>query len=171
MTDLSRTPPARAGEAKLALPATRCRKTTYPPCSAIRAEKLNLQNLLVALKALGVASAVVTYSGGGDEGDTTGTTLLDLLGQEVVVESSAPASLALWQEYRSHSGRLRYRKQRLDLVAALESFAYDASMRLHGDWANNEGGDGEVTLDVASGSAVVVHNGYYTATDHTETVL
>ncbi len=172
MTDPLPTLPTPAGGSSAASLGSRRQRTPTHPRGPLQAEKLNLLALLRALQAAGVATAVVSYSGGGDEGGTTGTALLDAQGQAMLIDGAElAAEMTLGQQSTGPSGRRCYRRQCLGLVDALEAFAYDASVRLHGDWFDNDGADGEVTINVAGGTALVVHDGHYIATDRTETVL
>jgi hypothetical protein len=148
-------------------PAQACR----PPRSVRGAERINLQLLLDALRQLDISLVIVSYSGGGDEGDTTGTTLFDLHGAELPAHGRHDGvAINLW---RASTGvaKAKFRVERMALVGALEVFAYDTSVRLHGDWCNNEGADGEVHIDVVAGTALVKHDALYIASDHTEIFL
>ena len=144
-----------------------------PPTSLAKAQALNRQTRLAALRALGVGLATVRYEGGGDEGNTTETTFATADGQEPNYTGHVDESVVqLWDINPSVPGRRRrFVPQKTPLIDALEAFAFEASSTLHGEWWNGHGGQGEVTFNPGANAILVKHEDFHIDVTLTETLL
>lgn len=96
-------------------------------------------NLLTALRAAGATHVTILYDGYGDSGDVN----------DVRIE---PEGVAL----NAEDDR------------ALHEFGWDRAYALHPGFENNEGGNGEITWDIASDKMSMTHNDCITDYDTTE---
>lgn len=126
--------------------------------------------LLDALRAAGAAYAVITYSGFGDSGNANAIQILDTGGQEVhgdqavsVLREDGRYVYGQWQSTQSMG--------ELSLRDALDAFADRALDRYHPGFEDNDGGEGEITFDVAAGTVCMAHRDFYVESTHTETDL
>lgn len=98
-------------------------------------------NVIERLAALGVDYVALEYYGSGDSGGIEGVTARTA--GAGAVEVNLPADL-------------------LDLV---REFAYEYLGDEHGGWENNEGGSGEITIDVPGRKMTMHHNENVISTD------
>lgn len=126
--------------------------------------------LLDALRAAGAASAVISYSGSGDEGNVNDISVLDASGQPLdatqpvtVMEEDSQYVDGQWQTSRTMVER--------SLHDALDAFADLAISVYHCGYENGDGGAGEITFDCAAGTVQMAHNAHYTESFLTETDL
>jgi hypothetical protein len=121
----------------------------------------NKTALISALKTLGLTSATVTYSGGGDSGQV----------DTVAVTPTCPAALTsevtiLDESYRKDEATGQFQptviEKPMSLEDALEDFASRVSYEHAPGGENNDGGRGELTLNAEDGTYHLEHTNYYT---------
>lgn len=142
---------------------------------SIQAQK---KEILAALLACHIHKVVGEFSGGGDSGDVNDVTAFDMdQGTEkdpveVDLEKSTLTIDVIEEESVMNPKTGKYiklkKKVQKPLKEALHNFIYEAACQGQGDWVNNEGGQGNVEINVKEG-AVVVNIGYNVTTtdDHT----
>lgn len=116
-------------------------------------------SLLVSLKAHGVERVVASYEGGGDSGCVEGIEAsplsVDLEAVQVTLPVIGVGYLeGKWQEVEQDRA--------MSLRDAVMEFTYAALRAHYPGWENNEGGRGEVTIDVEGGAARLDHTVFYT---------
>ena len=98
----------------------------------------NLKSIYTQLGALGVTSVAIAFNGGGDEGHTDSAQYLPEGHQAVPVEIN-------------------------DMIDVL---AHDILVGTNYDWYNNDGGCGDLTMDVKGMSISVDMNIFYTESEN-----
>ncbi|HQC99071.1 MAG TPA: hypothetical protein PK306_25530 [Aquabacterium sp.] len=126
--------------------------------------------LLQALKGVGAVLAMVSYSGGGDEGFPNETSAVRADGES----ADLSANVDVHVEQRRFADQqwqtsTEMEDQRLD--QALADFAMEMVELHHAGWYDGEGGSGQVMFDCAADVVRIEHREYYTATNRTETSL
>lgn len=101
--------------------------------------------LLAFLKQHGVAHVIVEYDGAGDSGQTEAITAHNASREEVSLTVEVAWPLIPWCD------------PVLTLRDAVDEFAWLILNRNHGGFYNNEGGYGELRIDVENGTAVLDH--------------
>jgi hypothetical protein len=101
------------------------------------------KELLAVFKQHGIVEAEASYSGGGDEGYTDFS--------------------HFWAESGRYNGNIEDK-----IVRQFEDFAFKISAINDGGWWNNDGGRGEVYIDVEAGAIRIEHSNFYTETDSFE---
>jgi hypothetical protein len=130
----------------------------------------NKNALAGAMRALGLTSVAVTYSGCGDEGRTEDTTF-----QPSEVDDHHQVAVAQmryrWDEERACGGsELVYADMYLrDVAEALCDTAI--ALMGHGGYENNDGGQGTFTLQAEDAAAELEHSDFYTESDTTTHAL
>ncbi|WP_072387099.1 DUF6878 family protein [Hyphomicrobium sp. CS1BSMeth3] len=107
--------------------------------------------LLAELQANGIATVCITYDGEGDEGQISGTLCFDPTNARIATFPAGVPNEALAAEYPDAS----------NLPDVLESFAWDVIASQHDGFEINDGGYGDVTIDVAKGTITLEHNERY----------
>lgn len=132
---------------------------------AVEAQSLNRATLLQALTALSITHVTISYNGYGDSGDVSQVEPTPPTAKPQLTTYQMPYVhvASSYQEGQWHS-RLESRMQSLD--ESLRDFALNWVELHHGGWENNEGGDGEVSIDVAGNAFTLDHNACYTERDH-----
>ncbi len=105
--------------------------------------------LIAILATHSVAVAVIKFDGSGDEGQIGDIDFFAADGA-IICTLEAPEPLAS----RAGAPIPSLSALRTDL----EQFAYDALFDLHGGWEDNDGGFGEITLDVVDKTATLDFN-------------
>lgn len=126
--------------------------------------------LLDALRAAGAASAVVTYSGYGDSGNTNEIQILDAEGQEI----RGNQTVSIQREdgrYVDGQWQSTCFAADMSLRDALDAFADRVVGHYHAGYENGDGGEGEITFDCASGTVRMAHRDFYTEHVNTDTEL
>jgi hypothetical protein len=126
--------------------------------------------LLEALRAAGAASAVISYSGHGDEGNANDILIVDTTGQEV----SGDQTVTIMREdtrYVDGEWQSTHTLADMSLRDALDAFADRAVDGYHPGYWNGEGGEGDITFDVAAGTVHMAHRDHYVERVHTDTDL
>lgn len=122
------------------------------------ADTINRRRLLAAMRAAGVEKVTARYCGCGDsgqfesieiEGTKSDAGLLSML----VVDS------AYHEDTKKRTYQLAERRCRIEDAA--ETLFYYWLDQEHSGFENNEGGEGEITVDVASGKVDWVHDDFY----------
>lgn len=125
--------------------------------------------LLKALQAAGATTAVLSYSGYGDDGSANEIRVIDAAGHALPGDS-----IVTIQQLSLHFAEGQWHSTvvatELSLRDALDAFADLAVDRHHPGYENNQGGDGEITFDCAAGTVRMEHrdhfvNSYLTCTD------
>ena len=100
--------------------------------------KLSLGTALLELKELGVIEIEISYSGGGDDGAIDDVELqYNLSGNRTRADRQLPEG---WDEIKNE----------------LEEWTYER-LGTEGDWVNNDGGEGTITIQVPSGEYTLNH--------------
>lgn len=126
--------------------------------------------LLDALRAAGAASAVIEYSGSGDEGSVNDISILDASGEPL----NASQSVTVMEEdshYVDGQWQTSHTMVEQSLHNALDAFADLAISVYHCGYENGDGGTGEITFDCAAGTVQMAHNAHYTESFLTKTDL
>jgi len=132
----------------------------------------NKAALLQALSSIGATSATVTYSGSGDSGQvdeiwiSPDSALYAAKGVKVVYLTVQYTYDREGETFNFTRRILGIDRKELSLRQALEDFAWDYIGLYHAGWENNDGGDGEMTIDVTTQVATLGHNDYYTESNH-----
>lgn len=132
--------------------------------------EVNRRHLHKALKRLGAASVVVSYSGSGDSGQIDEVSVYR--DKEQIKSEKNVSILVASSKWTEADGWLeRVSAKRMAISAALEQFVYDWIESEHAGWENNDGASGECTITVASNEFILNHITYYTESESTEHVL
>jgi hypothetical protein len=117
--------------------------------------------LMLLLKAKGIDTVIASYCGSSDEGSielvcafTADNKPVDLKGDRVIAVGEG-------DDKRTFTS----------LEALLEDFAWDCVCKHHDGFENNDGGRGDVNINVPSGRVWIEHNDYYTESEYTETEI
>ena len=100
--------------------------------------------LMSSLKEAGATSVVIEFDGSGDEGHIT----------DVTIEGGNPNPTAEWlTSSSSYSAEEKewtttYEVKTFEIKKTLEMWCYDALEKTNIDWYNNEGGFGEMRIDL-----------------------
>ena len=115
----------------------------------------NLRRVLPALEAQGTNEVVVDFDGSGDSGSIS-----DIRFDPACEEDTMVSILKLQSEFDRDSGRWIQSTgfEDVPLKEAISNLTYDYLEETGVDWYNNEGGYGELTIDVSAGTvALNVH--------------
>ncbi len=127
--------------------------------------------LLSTLKLLGIKSVTVSFQGGGDSGEITGAEALDAHGKPVDISKHAIE----WEESRGSfdSNQNRWVESTQSKTKALEEIfttITECALEEQGlDWYNNDGGQGELIIDLQTSPPTINLNvgiNYTETTDH-----
>lgn len=135
------------------------------PDLAVEAQRLNRDTLIQALTQLGVARVTITYSGSGDSGDVCQVEATPPEPRRQFPETSIPF-VYVCPEYQDSNVTYVMQFQHQSLEESLRDFALNWVELHHGGWENNEGGEGEVTIDVPGNAFTLDHHAFYTERDH-----
>jgi hypothetical protein len=131
----------------------------------------NKQALAQAMRARGLTSVMVTYSGCGDEGRTEGVAFEPADVDEGLEPIVTAQMRYRWDEERACGGsELVFADMNLqDTAEAL----CDTSIEMlgHGGFENNDGGQGTFTLHAINAEAELEHSDFYTESDTTTHTL
>jgi hypothetical protein len=125
--------------------------------SPFRDAKLR-QAVLNYLRVLGVQEVKIRFSGSGDSGqvdDVSSTPEVDL------TVGAFEYDEARGSQYSDGGWKEIIVRNTGSLKEVLETMAYDAAAAVPGDWVNNEGGQGDVTIDLTAEPAIItLHIGF-----------
>lgn len=116
------------------------------------------------LRTAGIASVEIRFDGYGDSGAIEDYTFFHLDGQGIVGPEATVEAFA-------HDAGDVVEKCPVSLQAALETLGYLALERHHPGWENNDGGCGDLIIDVAEPSFVLHCSLRYTAHEDHSTGL
>jgi hypothetical protein len=116
--------------------------------------------LFATLAARGVALAVITFDGYGDDGQI----------QSVTFDDTESADLLTQAEVSPHPDGTPVASFQM-LETWLDDFAWDALGALHCGWQDNDGAYGEITFDVAAGTVTLDFNARFVDAHNTVTEL
>lgn len=125
------------------------------------------QLLMTLLKLMGGSTVVVSFSGGGDSGTIDSVGLHDAKGEPISLENT----MFIWEIETEHHEDGKWVKQyttkAMPIADILTQITYDALENTQLDWYNNEGGQGELEIDLnADPPKVILQVGInYTHTD------
>lgn len=105
--------------------------------------------LLTLLRSLDVMDISITFSGSGDSGSFENPVAKTKDGTDVDLTKHTlmwPVTKSVWNE-ETNSWDRQIDMERLDLYAILIKVAEAATDEAGLDWWNNDGGDGELTMD------------------------
>lgn len=129
------------------------------------ADKENNERIITALRKAGVDCVSANYSGYGDSGQF----------EDVSLEGGSPEGIRIsLQEVRhEYDGDTKTYTHWLsegcsELQSAVESLLYGWVEREHGGYENNEGGAGQIDIDVTTGEVKWSHDDYYQESHTTE---
>jgi hypothetical protein len=112
--------------------------------------------LLCTLKEAGVSLVVVEFDGSGDSGSITG----------VEIEGGTPPLEAQWlfssSSWVNEEWVTTEEVKSLPLNEVLEAWCYDSLEESQIDWYNNDGGFGELRIDLVEGEVKLEVNQRYT---------
>lgn len=131
----------------------------------------NKHALAQAMRARGLSSVVVTYSGCGDEGRTEGVAFEPPDVDEGLEPIVAAQMRYRWDEERGCGGNeLVFVDMHLrDIAEALCDTAIE--LMGHDGYENNDGGQGTFTLQALDASSELEHSDFYTESDTTTHTL
>lgn len=135
-------------------------------------QKINRDRLFAAMKAAGVHTAIVSYSGSGDSGDFDEPNFYKA--DNGCVDVSNVEVDQTVTEYHRSKDRTRTENEvtkKVGLSEALLDWSDKAVEALHSGWENNDGASGELTFTVDDEQVALVHNEYYTESNTTENDL
>ncbi|MRS99698.1 hypothetical protein GJQ57_13690 [Ralstonia pickettii] len=138
--------------------------TTDPVLSRNRAV------LLDALRAAGATTAVISYSGHGDEGNANDITIRNAGDQDIAGDETVNV-VQETRHYIDGQWQSTYTTVEMRLHDALEAFADRAVDHYHAGYWNGEGGAGEITFDCLAGTVCMAHRDHYIEHVHTDTDL
>jgi len=124
----------------------------------------NRTAIVAVLATHGVATVTIEFNGYGDEGQIECPSLFDADGKEIATPDITVDVLvdSVGDEQPMCTEALN---------AALKDFVYDTLGDLHGGWQDNEGAYGELTIDVAAGTATLNFNARIVESINTTTLL
>jgi hypothetical protein len=134
--------------------------------------RLNKALALAALRAAGVCHATIAYEGHGDSGGIESVMLVDASQREV--PEAAFHIMKAWcntAEYVEGEWRHTFGLQTMSLEDALTLLTNDAINEHHDGYENGSGGGGELIIDVAGSTMMLLHREDYTESEYTETEL
>jgi len=123
---------------------------------------VNKAALLAALAAAGVTHVVVSFDGGGDEGQIEN---VEAKAADVPVNvpvGDVGIAVPAWDQPEPEF-------RMMPIADAIEQIAWDCLGTRCSGWENGDGAYGDITFDVAAGSIVLDFNGRYTASDYSNT--
>jgi hypothetical protein len=124
-----------------------------------------LKASIIAFGKLGLDSARWSYDGSGDSGDIEEVTFVRAPFEDTPV--GAPESVMSDTEFKAEvKAKLSAEEQALIDESALNKAVFSL---MPPGFENNEGGYGEVVLDVVTGAIQVQHNERYTEVNYSET--
>jgi hypothetical protein len=138
---------------------------TDDPLSEYEAWHKLRHRLIARLAPIGIASAIVSFDGSGDDGQIEDVAVYNAANErmdlpDIMVDLGDPdvtvESVGLPPATQQPVGTL------LPLAEALENFAYDTLAALRDGWQDNDGSYGTVTLEIASGKAILDFNARFT---------
>jgi hypothetical protein len=131
------------------------------PVLSQQVQAFNKDVLLKALTDIGAQKISIEYSGGGDSGDATETSIspdhLNKKLNEITVRQQY-----VHGEYLEERWHYEVREKQVVLGVAISDFALHWIDLHHSGWENNDGGSGSVVMDVTSGEFRLEHTEYYT---------
>ncbi|AXV94631.1 hypothetical protein GO300_01042 [Ralstonia solanacearum] len=133
-------------------------------------QSYNRAVLLDALRAVGAATAVISYFGYGDSGNANEIQIYDAGSEEV----SGDQTVSIMREdarYVDGQWQSTHAMVDMSLRDALDAFGDRAVSFHHPGFENNEGGDGEITFDCIAGTVLMAHRDHYFEHIHTDTDL
>lgn len=126
--------------------------------------------LLDALRAAGAATAVIRYSGYGDEGNANETSIVTATGESLRGDQTVTV-VCEDSRYVNDQWQSAQMAAVISLRDALDAFADRAVALHHPGFENNDGGEGEITFDCAAGTVCMAHRDYYVESCCTDTDL
>ena len=140
------------------------------PLSAPQRIAANRAAIFDALRADGVARAVASYNGSGDNGGPEGVQYelpdgrtLEPIPEVLQYRETCEWSGGTWQ--------MTVTLKDWPLDDAITDVAMELVDEHFGGWENGDGASGEVVFDTADGSVVIEHRAYFTDSDYQEVRL
>ncbi|AZU59741.1 hypothetical protein DOT66_24660 [Ralstonia pseudosolanacearum] len=130
----------------------------------------NKPKLFAALRSVGAAIAVITYSGEGDSGYGNIVAIYGAEGQKITPRNPVEMAEAI-STFVAGQWKVGVRKVVLPLPDALDAFTDRAIELLHSGFENGDGGSGEVTFDVYAERVEMEHRDYFVDSNTTYTDL
>lgn len=125
---------------------------------------VNKAALLAALAAAGVTHVIVSFDGGGDEGQIEN---VEAKAADILVSIPVGDVGIVVPAWDQTEPELRM----MPIADAVEHIAWDCLGTSCSGWENGDGAYGEITFDIAAGSIVLDFNGRYTASDYSQYVF
>jgi len=117
--------------------------------------------MLAALAGAGVTHVIVSFDGGGDEGQIEN---IEVKIADAVVDMPVGEMGIVVPVWDQPEPELRM----MSIADAVEHIAWDCLGTSCSGWENGDGAYGDITFDVAAGSIVLDFNGRYTASDYSQ---
>ena len=125
---------------------------------------VNKAAILAALAAAGVTHVIVSFDGGGDEGQIENVEAKAADVHVNIPVGDVGIAVPVWDQPEPE---LRV----MPIADAVEHIAWDCLGTTCFGWENGDGAYGDITFDVAAGSIVLDFNGRYTASDYSQYVF
>jgi hypothetical protein len=100
------------------------------------------ETLMTQLNLLGAKEVVVEFRGGGDEGQVDGVYYIDVNGNA----QDIPTDMIAWT--KQTYGKQENTQEKITMIDVLEDVCYRALDGTGLDWFNNEGGQGNLRIDL-----------------------
>lgn len=130
--------------------------------SSIFPSRRHRDNLVAKLKELGIEQIVVSFSGSGDSGSITGIDAMPVpegvksweYGHNILRQHTI-AWAKSWSTFENDSWVRHIQDQETSLHSALENVAYQALDVSGIDWYNDDGGQGEFSMNIIDGQVEI----------------
>lgn len=126
-----------------------------------RLSKKESATLIAALRLRGAVTVIADFSGGGDSGNINDVFVRNVSGNPVELDSSD--EIEITEIHRRWGSKEVKKKVKKSLLKAVEYICADAIEATGLDWSNNDGGQGELHIDLLT-SRITVKTGV----NHTE---
>jgi len=123
-----------------------------------------IDSLFAQLRLHNVAKIVITFEGAGDSGSIDSVSLMDASDKHV----TTPITTILWTSENYHDAG---KPKDTTLQAALEDLGYQMLDKTGVDWYNNDGGYGEIVINISNIDDICVEfdmNQRYTEVENTQ---
>lgn len=127
------------------------------------AHEINKKSIIDALRGVqGVNSVVVGYSGGGDSGQVDAINAVNDEGDRIELPETKIRFIDIrWSWMMDKGVSYDLREDEKSLGDAIESLFWHVLGELHDGWENNDGGQGEFTINVTDGTFSLHHEQNY----------
>lgn len=121
---------------------------TQEPDFSIFPTQTDRDLLITRLRLLGIKQVKVSFQGGGDSGEVESVDAETGDGKPIDLEAETIDGWENQSSYIQGGGWKReLKRSRMTLAQLLTNLTYDALQQSEHDWYNNDGGQGELTID------------------------